>query len=108
MVCYRQGHTMRRLIRHRATGKFFSHGAWTRHPHLGQDFADHAAARTAKDQYHLTKVELYYLIGDQLSPAFDFSVPLADAAPEHSRPKPAEQATRRSPEHDQEDTGKHS
>ncbi len=99
---------MRRLIRHRATGEFFSHGAWTPHLHLAQNFPNHAVARNTRDQYQLTYVELYYLIGDELSPAFDFSVPLADAAPNHTRPKPAEQATRRSPEHDQEDTGKHS
>ena len=69
--------TMSRLVRSKVTKEFLApDGCWTTDPSKAARFADQSLALEAIHKFNVSEVELYYLMGEQLNPEYDFTLSL--------------------------------
>ena len=69
--------TMSRLVRSKVTKEFLApDGRWTTDLSKAARFADQSLALEAVHRLGASEVELYYLMGEQLNPEYDFTLSL--------------------------------
>ena len=66
-----------RLIRSKGSKEFLvADGTWTKDLQKAARFGSQSLAQAAVGTFRLTEVELYYMMGEELSPLFDFTTSL--------------------------------
>ena len=71
------GSTISRLVRSKRTQEFLTPaGTWTKDIQQAARFSNQLLALEAIHKFEVSEVELYYLMGDQISPEYDFTLSL--------------------------------